>query len=117
MKNLTIPEVAKLAHEINKAYCEAIGDKSQPSWEDAPDWQKESAMKGVQFHADNPNATPENSHESWMKQKKEEGWKYGKIKDAEKKEHPCFLPYEKLPVEQRVKDYLFRQVIHSTILS
>jgi hypothetical protein len=105
--------IAKVAHEINKAYCDSIGDTSQPSWEDAPDWQKDSAIISVAFHIANPDATPENSHESWLKQKTEEGWKYGPVKDAEKKEHPCFVAYAELPANQKSKDYLFRQVIHS----
>lgn len=106
-------QVARVAHEVNKAYCESIGDNSQPSWEEAPEWQKSSAINGVKFHIENPNASPAHSHDSWMKQKTEEGWKYGPVKDAEKKEHPCYLPYEQLPTEQKSKDYLFRQIIHS----
>lgn len=110
---IEIKDVAKVAHNINKAYCESIGDFSQPSWEDAPDWQKSSAENGVKFHLKNPDALPSHSHESWLAQKKEEGWKYGEVKDPEKKEHPCFVPYDELPVEQKSKDFLFRQVIHS----
>jgi hypothetical protein len=110
---MTTTDIAKVAHEVNKAYCESIGDNSQTDWENAPDWQKSSAVNGVQFHLDNPNATPSASHESWLKQKTEEGWKHGSVKDPEKKEHPCFLPYEQLPTEQKSKDYLFRQIIHS----
>ena len=105
--------VAQVAHEINKAFCASIGDFSQPTWEEAPEWQKLSAINGVQFHLDNPDASPSASHDSWLKQKEEEGWKYGAVKDAEKKEHPCFVPYEQLPIEQKSKDYLFKQVIHS----
>lgn len=110
---MTLENVAQIAHEINKAYCHSIGDNSQPSWEGAPQWQKDSAIVGVQFHLDNPNAGPSASHESWLKQKEADGWKYGPEKDAEKKEHPCFVPYNQLPTEQQSKDYLFRQVIHS----
>ncbi len=105
--------VAQIAHEINKAYCESIGDNSQPSWENAPEWQKSSAINVVQFHLDNPEAPPSASHDSWLKQKTEEGWKYGAVKNPETKEHPCFVPYEELPVEQKSKDFLFKQVIHS----
>lgn len=110
---MTKEQIAKVAHEINKAFCESIGDNSQPTWEDAPDWQKSSAINGVQFHIDNPDASPSASHESWLKQKTDEGWSYGPIKNPETKEHPCFIPYDQLPVEQRSKDYLFKQVIHS----
>jgi hypothetical protein len=105
--------IAKVAHEINKSYCESIGDMTQPTWEDAPEWQKSSAIKGVDFHLANPDATSEQSHESCLKQKTEEGWKYGEVKNPETKEHPCFRPYNELPEAQRSKDYLFRQVIHS----
>lgn len=110
---MNVEQIAKVAHEINKAYCESIGDLSQPTWEDAPEWQKSSAIVGVQFHLDNPDANPSASHESWLKQKTEEGWKYGEVKNPETKEHPCFVAYEELPVSQRSKDYLFKQVIHS----
>lgn len=110
---MKVEQIAKVAHEVNKAFCESIGDTSQPSWNDAPEWQKSSAINGVNFHLNNPDASPSASHESWLKQKEEEGWKYGAIKNPEAKEHPCFIPYDQLPVEQRSKDYLFKQVIHS----
>lgn len=61
---MTIEQIAKTAHELNKAYCASLGDHSQPSWEDAPDWQKDSAIRGVQFHLNNPTAGPEASHEA-----------------------------------------------------
>jgi hypothetical protein len=107
--------IAQMAHEINKAYCESIGDHSQTDWKDAPDWQRDSAVKGVEFHFANPDAKPSDSHDNWLKQKEEEGWKYGPVKDPLKKEHPCFVPYDQLPVSQRSKDYLFKQVIHSAV--
>lgn len=106
-------QCAYIAHAVNRAYCQAIGDDSQPTWEEAPDWQRKSAIAGARFHLDNPQATPENSHESWLSVKVADGWVYGPVKDPEKKEHPCMRPYAELPLEQRIKDYLFRAVIHS----
>ena len=55
-------EIAKLCHEVNRAYCESLGDMSQPRWEDAPDWQRQSAINGVKFHMTG-EFTPEQSHE------------------------------------------------------
>lgn len=104
--------IARVTHEVNRAYCQAIGDDSQPAWEDAPEWQQKSAVAGVVFHLENPDATPENSHESWLAEKARDGWTYGPEKNPEAKEHPCFRPYNELPVEQRAKDYLFRAVVH-----
>ena len=110
---MEINDVAKVCHEANKALCEGLGDTSQPSWEDAPEWQKSSAINGVKFHLDNPDAGPDESHKSWLAQKEAEGWKYGPVKNPETKEHPCFVPYEQLPAEQQAKDYLFKEIIHS----
>lgn len=105
--------IAEIAHNINRAYCLAMGDASQPKWEDAPEWQISSAINGVKFHLANPDATPENSHEKWLEQKTAEGWKFGPVKNPETKEHPCFRPYSELPAEQRAKDYLFKAVVES----
>lgn len=110
---MTVENIAQVAHEINKAFCSSIGDNSQPDWDNAPQWQKDSALNGVQFHIDNPEASPSASHESWLKQKEEDGWKYGPVKNPATKEHPCFVPYDQLPTEQKSKDYLFKQVVHS----
>ncbi|WP_203368656.1 RyR domain-containing protein [Cysteiniphilum marinum] len=104
-------KIAKIAHEINKSYCEALGDTSQPTWEDAPQWQKDSVMNGVNFHLNNPNLTPEQNHKNWLDLKINDGWTYGKEKDVENKKHPCVLPYEELPKDQRLKNVIFRQVV------
>lgn len=104
--------IAKVCHEVNKAYCEALGDNSQLPWEDAPEWQKASAQMGVDLHSEGEHG-PQASHVSWMKQKLDDGWNYGPIKDAEKKEHPCLVSFSELPVEQQAKDYIFRAIVHS----
>ena len=106
-------DVAKICHEANKAYCITIGDNTQPSWEDAPEWQKESAINGVRFHCLNENTTPADSHNSWLKEKTEQGWSWGEIKDVEKKEHPCFTAYENLPKSQQIKDYIFKNIVEA----
>ena len=110
---MRIEQIARVAHEINRAYCQALGDNSQPKWEDAPDWQRSSAINGVEFHITNPDAGPDHSHNAWLAEKEATGWKWGPVKDAERKEHPCFVPYDQLPVEQKAKDYLFRAVVHA----
>ena len=104
-----IEACARAAHEVNRAYCLALGDMSQPSWETAPDWQKTSAMNGVSGALS--GNTPEQSHESWLAEKKATGWKYGAVKDPEKKEHPCFVPYSELPTAQQAKDHLFTSTV------
>lgn len=103
--------IARVAHAANREYCRYIGDMSQPDWSDAPDWQRYSAELGVRKTLSGEIRTPEESHASWLAQKEADGWKYGPVKDAEKKEHPCMVPYEELPVEQRAKDTLFQSIV------
>lgn len=106
-------QIARVCHEVNRAYCQALGDNSQKPWEEAPQWQRESAINGVRFHMSNPDAGPDNSHIEWLKEKEANGWTYGPVKNEQQKEHPCIVPYEKLPVEQQAKDYIFRAIVHA----
>jgi hypothetical protein len=55
---MTVEKIAQIAHEINAAYCRSIGDNTQPTWENAPEWQKSSSTNGVKFHLENPDASP-----------------------------------------------------------
>jgi hypothetical protein len=105
--------IAQIAHAINAAYCLSLGDATQVAWEDAPEWQQQSAIAGVEMHLANPGATPEQSHESWLADKIARGWVYGEVKDAEAKTHPCCRPYAELPPDQKSKDYLFRATVHA----
>lgn len=107
---MSIEKIAQACHEVNRVFCFQNNDFSQPSWEDAPQWQKDSAIKGVEFVRDNPDAPPSSNHECWLAVKEAEGWVYGPVKDADKKEHPCMVPYDELPPVQRAKDTLFRTV-------
>lgn len=105
--------IARVCHEVNAEYCRAIGDVTQSDWDNAADWQKESAIKGVELHLNNPNLGPAASHEAWMREKLDTGWTYGPLKDPEKKEHPCIVPFADLPKEQQIKDWIFRAVVHA----
>ena len=108
---MRIEEIARVAHQVNKAYCESLGDFSQVDWEQAPEWQRQSAFNGVIFQLQNPDAPASASHESWAAQKIAEGWGYGPVKDPEKKQHPCLMPFDLLPPEQKAKDHLFKGIV------
>jgi hypothetical protein len=42
-------DIARVCHEVNRAYCTSLGDESQLPWDSAPQWQKDSAINGVRF--------------------------------------------------------------------
>jgi hypothetical protein len=108
-----IETIAAATHMVNRAYCIGIGDLSQPTWQDAPDWQKQSAYDGVMAVLRGDVDTAEQSHERWRSRKIEEGWVYGKVKDPFRKTHPCLVPYQDLPPGQRTKDHLFLDTIRT----
>ncbi len=112
---MTDEQIAAVAHEINRAYCLALGDTSQLTWVLAPGWQKASAIDGVKFHREHPQALPSASHENWLEGKRAEGWRYGPVKDPVAKVHPCFVPFEALPLEQQIKDHLFRATVYALL--
>lgn len=108
---MKIALIATIAHGINLAYSASLGDHSHLPWEETPEELKKSIEYGVKLHLENPDTTPEQSHASWLAQKETDGWVYGEEKDLEKKTHPCILPYDQLPAEQKTKDYLFKAVV------
>jgi hypothetical protein len=104
--------IAAMTHEANRQYCARFGnDKSQLPWEEAPEWQRASAINGVNGILDGTIKSPEQSHESWMVEKVAAGWKFGAVKDPAAKTHPCLVPYAQLDEYQRKKDELFRAIV------
>lgn len=114
-KQVIVAIAARAAHEANRAYCESIGDHSQVPWDDAPDWQKESAMAGADGVLTRRICAPMDSHQSWLDHKSSDGWVYGETKDPDKKTHPCMVPFHELPESQQQKDSLFFEVVYAVV--
>lgn len=116
MPNQNLVEAcARACHEVNRAWCILHGDNSQWPWSEAPQWQREGALQGVEKAMN--GATPEQLHESWCAQKIADGWQYGPTKDAVIKTHPCLVDYAILPHEQRAKDFLFAATVKMFIVA
>lgn len=115
MEPYDVHAIARVCHEANRAYCITIGDTSQAAWDEAPGWQKESCVDGIRKIAKNPAMTAEDSHANWLDKKTADGWKYGPVKDVEKKEHPSFKPYAELDEAEKRKDHLFRAIVLALI--
>jgi hypothetical protein len=115
-QRISMETIAHVMHEANRALCAALGDNSQPSWVDAPEWQIESALNAVFFHRGNPDAGPWATHDAWVRDKTASGWTYGPVKDADKKTHPCLVSFGELPPEQQAKDVLARAIVHALLI-
>ena len=66
---LTIQEIAEVAHEVNRALCQAFGDDSQLPWLETTLENKDASITQVEFTLANPDATPEDQHNEWMRNK------------------------------------------------
>jgi hypothetical protein len=108
---MRIEDVARVCHEANRAFCQTIGDASQLPWEEAPEWQKASAVASVQFTLGNLAFEIFVVHPFIVLCGRRRI--NGPVKDADKNTHPCLVPYEELPIEQQIKDHLFRSVAKS----
>lgn len=102
-------EIAQVCHEANRALQHLAGETVGPPWVFAPDWMRESAVKGV-AEAE-AGATPEQLHVAWCIEKQMAGWVWGPAKDAQARVHPCLVPYEELPESQRRKDAVFAAIV------
>lgn len=114
LAHFEIETISAAAHEVIRQYCRLLGDYTHQSWESAPEWQRDSTRAGVLGIARN-EWTAEQAHDSWCQLKLAQGWKYGPKKDPEKREHPCLVPRNQLPVEQQYKDDLFMTTVKSML--
>ncbi len=110
MTKLTIAEVARVCHEVNREYSKSIGDPVKPSWEDCPEDQRVSCIKGVEFHLSSPT-NPGDSHAAWLSHKIQTGWRYGEKFDQIQQTHPNLVVFERLTPAQQAKDFIFVAII------
>ena len=45
-----------------------------------------------------------NVHEVWAQNRMNEGWTYGPVRDDQKRQTPCLVPYEQLSEEEKAYD-------------
>lgn len=106
-------QIARVCHEVNRAYCRSIGDDTQVPWSDAPPDIKASAISGVESQLKKP-LTPEERWAEWAAYKRGQGWKYGPTKNAATKEHPDLVgSYAEVNVSAKPKDFIFNAVVDS----
>ena len=108
---MTTSQLARICHEANRAYRLSLAEDPGPHWENAPREMLESSIAGVNYRLDNPTATAEDQHNSWLEGKRAAGWTFGAVKSETLRTHPQLLPYDQLPDEQRTKDRLFQAIV------
>lgn len=64
----------------------------------------ESLKNGTKAVLENPNMTPKDNHNLWVKTKRNQGYIYGPVLDLENKTHPSIVAFEELPDVEKRKD-------------
>ena len=105
-KTISLADAARIIHNCVNSLNEVL-DFPQTQLDEET---LESTISAIKFHLAN-DLTPEESHDLWMKTKLELGWKYGEVKDVEKKTHPDLVPYEDLPIQEKLKDEIFISLV------
>jgi hypothetical protein len=100
--------IAKLAHEINNAYAFMLGE-TPIAWDNLGETVKNGVIDGVKLTLE--GKTPKELHEAWLVSRIRDGWTLGPVKDPEKKEHPCLVPFRDLSAARRIKDRIFRATV------
>lgn len=52
-------------------------------------------------------SSPEKLHDAWVRAYRRMGWKYGEQRDTIEKTHPDMVPFNKLGIKEREKDWVF----------
>lgn len=111
MTDFSLRDIARVCHEANRELQVILGEQPNEAWDDCDVDLQESAVVGVGKALE--GVTSEELHESWCVTKRQQGWVYGEEKDFDAKTHPCLVPYAELPLEQRVKDDLFKAIVRA----
>ncbi len=106
---LSIAQIASICHDLNHAYCQAIGDHTQGLSYAALQLQWQSTVDDVRAIAEGRVRSAVGLHNDWVRRKAAEGWRYGPLNDPEAKLHACMVPWRELPSEQQIADELFFQ--------
>ena len=104
-------QVAQVCHEANRVLQRLAGQKVSLPWASASPSERASAVAGVGFARQ--GTSHEALHRAWCAHKIAEGWQWGPVKDERAKRHPCLVPYDQLPGEERIKDAVFAAIVQA----
>lgn len=108
---MNVESIARICYETNRVFCQVTHDAVPPEWSEAPQAVRDGYCTGVQFRLKNPMAPAAAQHDLWCETKLSEGWCRGPVKSEELREHPNLVPYQALPLTQRMKDTMFKNTV------
>ena len=104
-------QIAQIVHTAVNTFRLTIGEEDLGTWENLDEDRKQLTRNAVTRTVEYPNISPEDQHEIWAKEKREQGWTYGAEKCPKNLTHPSLIPYEQLSENEKIKDKLVTNTI------
>jgi len=111
---MNVTQIARIAHEVNRAYCASTGSGSGLSWDKASAADRDAAVMSV-MALSRGFSTTEGVHEAWVREMSLNGWTHGDAVDVQAKKHPNLIDYASLPHEIQARDALFVAVVRGAL--
>ena len=108
-----VEQIAKTAHAIHRAYCIEMNIPTQPKWDEVENDHKDVMFNSIRHILHGEIDSVQMSHDNFIKGKIENGWVYGEKYSLENKTNPRLVEFNKLTLEQRIKESLFFECVCS----
>lgn len=109
MKDYTDGEVAGVVYEALRQLSVVQGESAAAHWDDVFTAFREQVTEQVRMLRS--GYTPEEIHENWCDEMRENGWVHGPGFDAVKRTDPRLVKYFDLPADELKKRQLYRVIV------
>jgi hypothetical protein len=112
---MTIAQITQVAYEMYAHLQSMSTGMGMVSWEGLKEEDKETMCYVMGEYLKYPRMSARDFHDRWMKTMINDGWKYGKEWDEERKETPRLVPYIKLPQLDIMREEVFSRTSRSLL--
>jgi RyR domain len=106
-------DITEIAHALHVRSCQLFGDLTHSPYRDNESEAMARFRAGIEFHLENPKASAQDAHASWMAARKAEGWTFGEKKDLRERRHPMLVPWADVPQHRRLQYELIATVVRT----
>lgn len=115
MHKTDLNQIAKTCHIVHTTFSQAIGHGTQPSFDEVSEAHKNTIISSIEKILSGEITSPMQSHDNFVKEKLEAGWKHSDEYSIENKTNPRLVPFSELPNSNRIKEELFFNTVKSFI--